>query len=131
MKLSLLMIIKAVVCIVFGIAMLVVPAPLMAIYGMTLNPAGSLVTQFLGASFFLLATMLWLARNASRSEVALRAIVLAAFVGDTLGFVVALLGQLTGVANAVGWMIVALYFLLALGFGYFQLVKPADTSAKA
>jgi hypothetical protein len=49
---------------------------------------------------------------------------LAIFVGDTIGFIVALLAQLAGTVNALGWLIVALYLLLALGFGYFQFSKP-------
>jgi len=30
-----------------------------------------------------------------------------------------------GVANALGWSTVALYLLLALGFAYFQFMKPS------
>jgi hypothetical protein len=69
--------------------------------------------------------LLWFARNAARSEIALRALVLAITIGDTLGFVITLLAQLGGLANALGWVTVALYLLLALGFGYFQFVKPS------
>ena len=83
------------------------------------------MTQLFGAAFILLSILLWFARNAPGSDVALRAIVLAVFVGDTIGFIVALLGQLAKVANALGWITVALYLLLALGFGYFQFFKPA------
>lgn len=66
----------------------------------------------------------WFARDAGESK-ARQAIVIALFVGDVLGFIVALLGQLSGVVNALGWSTVALYLLLALGYGYFQFVKPS------
>jgi hypothetical protein len=41
-----------------------------------------------------------------------------------IGFVVALIGQLSGLVNALGWLTVALYFFLAIGFGYHALKKP-------
>ena len=66
----------------------------------------------------------WFARDAGESK-ARRGIVIALFVGDVLGFIVALLGQLSGVLNALGWSTVALYLLFALGYGYFQFVKPS------
>ncbi|MDE3091789.1 MAG: hypothetical protein KGJ80_20645, partial [Chloroflexota bacterium] len=57
---------------------------------------------------------------------ALTAILLANLVGDALGFVLALLGQLAAVGgiNQLGWSTVVIYLLLALGFAYFQFVKP-------
>jgi hypothetical protein len=124
MKLSYLMAVKAVICFVFGIGFVLIAAPILSLYGVTLNPGGTMMTQLFGAAFILLSILLWFARNAPGSDVALRAIVLAVFVGDTIGFIVALLGQLSGLTNALGWVTVALYLLLALGFGYFQFVKP-------
>jgi hypothetical protein len=124
MKLSYLMAVKAVICVVFGIGMVLIPGPMFSLYGMTLTPGTSGIAQLFGAAFILLSILLWSARNAPGSDVALRAIVLAVVVGDTIGFIVALLAQLSGAMNALGWVTVAFYLLLALGFGYFQFVKP-------
>jgi hypothetical protein len=125
MKLSNLMVIKAVIVFVFGIGFLLIPTKIMSLYGVTLSQGGAVMTQFFGAAFILLGVVLWSARNAPRSEVALQAIVLAIVIGDTIGFIVALLAQLNGVMNLLGWGNVALYLLLAIGFGYFQFVKTA------
>ena len=127
MKLCNLMATKAVIVVVFGIGFILMPTTIMAFYGLTLNPGGAVMTQLFGASFILLGILLWFAKNAPRSEVALRAIVLAVTVGDAIGFIIALLAQLSGMMNALGWVNVALYLLLALGFGYFQFVKPATS----
>ena len=54
----------------------------------------------------------------------MRAIVVGYGTGTTIGFIVALLAQLSGVMNAFGWSAVGIYLLLALGYGYFLLVKP-------
>ena len=92
-----------------------------------MDPAGAMMTQFVGAVFILLCIVLWLARNASYSEVTLQALLLAIVIGDTIGFIVALVAQLSGVPNALGWLNVALWLLLALGFGYFRFVKKASS----
>ena len=48
---------------------------------------------------------------------------LALFITNGLSCVMAVRGQFAG-ANTFGWSTVALYFLLALGFGAFVLIKP-------
>ena len=123
MKLKNLMTIKAIICVVFGIAFVLIPTTCMSYYGVTLSQGGAVITQLFGAAFILLGIILWSAKNASGSDVALRAIVLAVVVGDLIGFIIALLAQINGVMNALGWINVALYLLLAIGFGYFQFSK--------
>ena len=125
MKLSQLMSIKAVITLIFGIGFVLVPKAVMALYGVTLDPGGAMMTQFFGASFLLLSIVLWFARNAPYSEVTLQALLLAVVIGDAIGFIIALLAQLSGLPNALGWLNVALYLLLTLGFGYFRFVKKA------
>jgi hypothetical protein len=125
MKLSNLMVVTAVVAAVFGIAFVLASGPLMSLYGATLNPAGTLIAQLFGAALIGYAVVNWFARNAKGDE-ALRAIVLANFLADTVGFIAALLGQLSGVTNALGWSTVAIYLLLALCYAYFQFMKPSS-----
>ena len=122
MKLNTLMVINAIVALVFGIALVLAPAQLLALYAMTMGAGGILVTQLFGAALIGFGVLTWLARNAGASD-ARNAILLALFVSDAVGFVTALRGQLAGVANALGWSTVALYLLLALGFGYFRFMK--------
>jgi len=43
-----------------------------------------------------------------------------------VGVIVSLGGVLSGAVNELGWVIVAVYLLLALGFGYFQFIGPAE-----
>ena len=45
-----------------------------------------------------------------------------------IGFVVSLLGQLSGVMNALGWLVVGLYLVLVgVGYGYFHFMRPDTT----
>ena len=126
MKLKTLMIINAIVAIVFGVTFVIVPAQAYSLYDMTANAQLNLMGQLFGASLIGFALLTFMARNATDSD-ARRAIVLALFVADGIGFVVALIGQLGNVVNAFGWSTVAIYLLLSLGFGYFQFFKPASS----
>ena len=125
MKLNTLMVINAIVAAVFGIAFVLVPAQAIQLYGITVDAPLKYVGQLFGAALVGFAFLTWSARNATDSD-ARRAIVLALFVSDGVGFIVALIGQLAGVVNSLGWSTVAIYLVLALGFGYFQFARPAS-----
>jgi hypothetical protein len=123
MKLSTLMIINAVVAAFFGVAFVLVPSQAISLYGVEeASEILILILRLMAAAFIGFAVLTWSARNASDSD-ARRAIVLALFVSDAIGFIAALMAQLADVVNSLGWSTVAIYLLLALGFGYFQFVK--------
>jgi len=46
-------------------------------------------------------------------------------IGSLAGLGVALSAQLSRAVNALGWSTVAIYLFLLLGYGYFQLLRPA------
>ena len=116
MKLSTFLVITAVVAFLFGLAFVLIAGPLMSLYGASLSPGGLLVARLFGAALLGFAVLTWCARNAEDSE-GRKAIILALFISDAIGFIVALIGQLSGVVNALGWSTVIIYLLLALGFG--------------
>ena len=120
MKLKTLLIIKAIVCLCFGIPILVVPDFVYSIFGATLAAGGVFAAREYGASMMGNLMLTWFARNSHESE-ARWAIVLALFVYDAIGFIVALIAILSGALNSLGWLVVFLYMFLALGFGYFLI----------
>lgn len=121
MKLSVLMIVNAIIAAVFGLGFVFAPGQVTSLYGPEVGAVLEYVAQLFGAALLAFAVLTWLARNVPDSE-ARRAILLAMFVGDGVGFVVALIAQLQGIQNALGWSTVVIYLLLALGFGYFRFV---------
>lgn len=125
MRLKTLMTINAIISAVFGIAFVLMPGQTSALYGVEANAAMRYVGQLFGASLITFAVLTWTARDSSDSD-ARRAIVLALFIGNAVGFVVALIAQLGSVVNTLGWSTVVLYLLLDLGFGYFQFSKPGE-----
>jgi hypothetical protein len=134
MKLSALMTVNAIVAVVFGLGFIVAPSQVASFYSPEVGAAeagGALrvIAQLLGAALVAFAVLTWVARNAPDSE-ARRAILLALFIGDGVGFVIALIAQIGGAVNALGWSTVAIYLLFAIGFGYFVfMAKPEGTEA--
>lgn len=126
MKLSTLFTFTAVVGILFGLGSLLMPAQMQATYGTELSTAGLFLNRLFGAALLGYGLLAWLVRNAGMSE-ARDAILMAFFVSDAVGFIVSLVGQLSGEYNALGWSTVAIYLLLALGFGYFRFMAPASS----
>jgi hypothetical protein len=117
---------KAVICVLFGLGFVFIPDTLASFYGMSLNDSGVLMTRFFGQAFLLLGLLLWLARNTSE-QATQRAFSISVFIGDIVGFVIAIIAQIYGFVNAFGWLSVALYLVLALGFGYFLIAKTSPT----
>ncbi len=119
------MIITSIISLVFGLAFVFFPEKLFELYGDTVNEPMKYIGQLFGAAFLAIAVLTWSARNSPDNE-ARKAIALALFIGHGFGFVVALIGQLGNVVNALGWTTVALYFLISIGFGYFRFAKSSD-----
>lgn len=119
-----LMIIKALVCLVFGILLLAIPDKLLAIFGATLGDGGMFTAREYGAALFGNLILCWFAKSAGESE-ARRAIILALFVYDLIGFIVTTITGFAGVLNLLSLSIVFVYLFFTLGFGYF-LVKPPE-----
>ena len=128
MKLKTLMIINSVVAIVFGVLFVIVPAQAYSCYNITADEQLIYMGRLFGSALIGFAMLTWIARNAADSD-ARKAILYALFTADCIGFVVALIGQISNVVNVLGWSTVVIYLLLALGFGYFQFFKatPSQT----
>lgn len=120
-----LMIIKATVCLAFGILLLAIPDILLSIFGATLGAGGMFTAREYGSSLFGNLFLCWFAKNAAESD-ARRAIILALFVYDLIAFVMTAITVISGILNPLGWLIVFVYLFFTLGFGYF-LVKPPKT----
>ncbi len=120
MNLKTMMIIKAVVCLVLGVPILFAPVFTYSLFGTTLNTGGVLAARQYSASIFGNMLVTWFARNAVDSQ-ARRAIILDLCVYDAVGFVIALIAQLSGLLGPLGWIVVVVYLFFALGFGYFLL----------
>ena len=121
-----LMIVTAVLWAINGIGFVLVSAPTLSVLGVTADRYVTWMAQAFGAALIGYALMDWLARNTMDSE-AKRAILLANLGFNAIGVVIDLLATLSGVLNGLGWSIVGVHLLLALGYAYFLLAKPATS----
>ncbi len=128
MKLKHLFIVHSVVALLHGGGFVLAPKLFMSLYGVSLaDPEATFVARLFGAALLIYCFVAWLARDAEESA-ARRAIVLGFFLSGIVGFIVSLQGQLSGVMNAFGWLVVGLYLVVAgVGYGYFYFIAP-DTS---
>jgi hypothetical protein len=90
----------------------------MAFYGLNYNPSGVLTARVFGTQVLLLAVIYWAARNAGPSSL-MSAILWGSVIANILDAIVAFMGISAGVLNAMGWALVVLHVLLAIGFIYY------------
>ena len=122
MKLGNFLVIATIVAAVFGVALLVVPTQLVALYGVKLTPATEVIGRIAGSVILGFAIVFWSIRNESGAE-ALKGAMLAGLVADGLDALILLHATATGLLNTLGWAQVAINGLLALGFAYFTFGK--------
>jgi hypothetical protein len=122
MNLKTLLVIKAIVCLLLGIPVLLLTEFTYSLFGASLATGGIFAAREYGASMMGNLMLTWFARNSQESD-ARRAIILALFVYDAVGVVVTLIAILSGALNPLAWLIVAIYLFFTLGFGYFLIQK--------
>ena len=123
MKFKNLMVIKAIVCLAFGILLLAVPDKLLSIFGATLTAGGMFTAREYASSLFGNLFICWIAKDAAESD-ARRAIIIGLFVYDLIAFIMTVITVISGVLNPLGWLIVFVYLFFTVGFGYFLINPP-------
>jgi hypothetical protein len=116
-KASYLFVVNTVVAIIYSLPTLFVPSQFLGIYDVDLTAGGLIFARLFAAALLSFGLITWLIRN-SEPSLERRAIVMALFLADAIGFIVTLLAQLDETVNALGWSHVVLYLLLTIGFGY-------------
>jgi phosphoglycerol transferase MdoB-like AlkP superfamily enzyme len=123
MRLTLTLTAAAAGALLFGLAFLLVPAGLLSLYGITLDPSNQWVARYFGSALLGLAAVNWLGRTVT-SGPALRAILVGGFVVSITGLVVAIFQLLDGSGNTLVWSTAVIYLLLSLGYGDFVFRTP-------
>jgi hypothetical protein len=116
------MIITAIVAFIFGLGFIVAPTVSLDFYGVTVNVTGEFLGRYFGASLIGTAFLAWLTRNAPASPTR-RGVLASLFVTMLLGFLVAFYDTFAGAGNALVWLNVGIYLVLAIGFAYFTFKK--------
>jgi hypothetical protein len=122
MKLTSFLMLATIVAGVFGLAFLVAPAQLVAMYGVTLTPATEVIGRIAGSVILGFAIVFWGARNGNGAET-FKAVMMAGFIANALDCLILLHATATGLLNGLGWLQVLINGALAAGFWYFTFGK--------
>jgi len=125
-KRSLFLTIVALISAGFGLGLLVSPAAVLAQYGIALDAAGILTARFLASALIGQAVLFWMSRKDSDSP-AMTGILWAGFVGNLMEGVVAKRAVMSGTMNSMGWSVVAMDVLIAIGFASYLFGKKAPS----
>lgn len=123
MKLQHVLVFAALVSILYGLGLLLIPGQLFSFYEVPQDAASTLMGRLFAAALIGLGLVAWLARGIDESA-ARRAVVPSFLIGALVGLIVSAHGVYSGVMNTLGWSVVIIYLLLVLGFAYFQFSKP-------
>jgi Na+-driven multidrug efflux pump len=123
MTLRYLLVTTAVLSFIFGLGYLLMPDQVLALFGTATDDVGLLAARFFGGAVVGYGVLALAHRDSNLLEA--RGSVVPAFaISFTLGFVLALVGQLSGLLNALGWVSVVTFLLLAIGYAYVQFGRP-------
>jgi hypothetical protein len=104
-----------------------VPGTLYSFYGLTSTAGGQFVMQLYGAALLMDALISWQLRHIGPGPTR-QALTLALFVQALAGLAATLLAQIGGVMNSLGWGVVVLLAIFAVGYGCFRFVRPVPAS---
>lgn len=122
MRFNTLLIANVVLAFLFGVGLIFMPSTLSDLYSAELTPAGAYMGQLLGACLVGFAILSWYARGIS--EFATRqAFATMFFLGYLLALILSVMAKANGILNDLGWVNIAIYALLAFGFGYCRFTK--------
>jgi len=125
MKHRTLFIITSIVLLAYGLVWLIIPNIGLNFHGynLTATDPASIVTRYWGAAWVGVAVMLWLAKDADKDSVALRAIMVGGFVLAVASLLAALLDVFGGGQDKYAWINIAFYAIFSIWIGYFVFKK--------
>ena len=125
MKLRYMYLINTAVALIFAIGLLLMTPVMLGIFHLAYTKDAVVLSQFIAVELTVSGLITLLARDVT-DPAARSAINYGNIVGGVLGFVIALNATLTGVLGMLGYVVAALYILIAGGFVYFQFFGPAN-----
>jgi hypothetical protein len=123
MKLKIFSIIWSIIYTGWGLGLMIIPASLMAIYGLSLDSSGILMTRLLGTALTSFGLTFWLNQNILPTVKGWYNLLLTSFIYNLIAIPLALMATLEGVMSPIGWIAVGLHIFLAATFGYFSVKK--------
>ena len=126
----LMFIINAVVLAIFGVVLMIMPQFVLSQFRSEIYVATLFATRLFGSALLLSGLFLWLLKDTpAKMQKNIAFLLLAYSIG---GFVMSLLGMTTiGIFRANGWVLLVIFGLFSLVYGYILFLQPKPAPAKA
>ena len=121
MKLRTVFIATTIVSVIYALGVFLMPEEILKLHGFGTDTSTIWMGRFMAVELLGVGLVTWFARNSDESS-ARGGIVLGLMLHDVIGAVVAVLATLGEAMSTMGWLPVALYVLLGLGYAsvYFK-----------
>ena len=123
MKLRNLYLLTGIVSLVFALALLLMTSVMLQLLGMDVTRDAVVLCQLLSVELTVSGALILLARDVTDAK-ARTAISYGNMIAGVLGFLVTLNAILTGVLGWFGFVLLLIYAVMVVGFGYFQFFTP-------
>ena len=117
-----LMIVTAVVTIGLGAGFIIAPTSLGSLYGLSSTPTSEFALRMYATVLIGIGLLAWLIRQSQNRDIQ-KPVLLAFFVTDFGGLLVALFAKLAGMMNALGWSLVVLLLLFSAAYAYLRFAQ--------
>ena len=118
MNVKIFLAIAAAISVLYGIAFVVVPESVGALFAVPPEAHNILTSRYFGATLLALGLAFWFVRETS-DQTALRGLLMALAVGSIVGAIISIWGTVAGTVNAMGWSSVLIYVALLAGCAYY------------
>ena len=125
MKLRNMYLLNTIISLVFAIGLLLMTPVMLGLFGMDNTKDAVVLAQLIAVELVVGGLITLLARDVTDPK-ARSAINYGNMIAGVLGVVVALNATLTGVMGWFGYVVLAIYAIVSLGFAYFQFFGPLD-----
>jgi hypothetical protein len=123
MPIKMVLTLNSAVAVPFGLLFTFFPGFILSsVYGAGLNETGAILARMLGGEFLCFGVITWLARDRGLETQLLLA--LGCLIGFGVGSVALVWAQLTGIFNALGWLMVVTYVFFTLAYGVIYVKRP-------
>ena len=122
MSFKFLFVLNALVNIVFGMLLVIVPKTGLEQFSMSARVPELFYTQVAGAALASLGFLLWFAKNAD--DALQKQMGMAALAGTVLGLVVTLIGVFKDLIPVNSWIVIVVEVVFVLGYAFMLFLKP-------
>ncbi len=125
MRFRIVLIIDAILSVIIGALLVIIPSVLIRYFGLSADSHMDVDGALFGSMLILIGLVAWFARDVTDAH-AQMAIVEGYTLGSLIALVVSIIAALNHTFNALGWIVVALFAISTVVYGYYWYSLPRE-----